>query len=93
VTLSRHLQLLLAGVVQRGGSQIRLGSDSAFVFGLFEEHGLPDPDDPEFSSNEAVVNRVLAFCQREFKKEPAASTVRIYVPRWISAYSERISRN
>ena len=64
-----------------------------FVFELFEENGLPDPDDPEFSSQEAVVNRVLEYCQRELNREPGVSTVRERVKGWIAAYRSRLSRN
>lgn len=61
----------------------------AFVFKLFEHHGAPTPDDPDLPSQEAVVGRVLEFCETRFGRQPSSSRARDYVSRWLKEYERR----
>jgi hypothetical protein len=63
-----------------------------FVFETLDEHGPPDPHDPDLPNDQALVTKVLEYCNREHREEPARSTATKRVSAWVKEYRERTSR-
>jgi hypothetical protein len=56
------------------------------AFELLDHYGGISPDEPELSSQEALVTMLLQFCTSEFGREPVPSTMRKYASKWIVEY-------
>ena len=60
-----------------------------FAFELLDHHGLPDPNDPELPSQEALVNAVLDHSEAKFRRQPSPSQARAHVKTWLEEYVRR----
>lgn len=61
-----------------------------FAFSEMKSHGAPTSDDPEFRTQTELVKRCLGFCEINFGRQPAFSTMHAYTAPWIEEYRQGV---
>jgi hypothetical protein len=56
---------------------------------LMDHHGYFDVSDPEWDCQARLEEALKRFCQDNWQREPAGSTLRQRLPEWISAWRWR----
>ena len=60
---------------------------------LMDHHGYFDVSDPEWGCQARLEEALKKFCQDNWQREPAGSTLRQRLPEWISAWRWRKTGN